>query len=51
MLSEKEKVLYILRDPVGLYKSDKIDAEPRDGMEVTFSTESFKPTELLIWEK
>ena len=51
MLSEKEKVLFILRNPVALYKSDMIDAEPRDGMEITFSAEHFKPTELLSWRR
>lgn len=51
MLSEKEKILFILRNPVGLYKSDKIEAEPRDGMEITFSADSFKPTKLLTWKK
>lgn len=51
MLSEKEKILFILRNPVALYKSDKIEAEPRDGMEITFSTEHFEPTELLSWKR
>ncbi len=51
MLSEQEKVLYILRNPVSLYKTDKIEAEPRNGMEISFSTELFKPTELLTWKE
>lgn len=51
MLSEKEQTLFILRDPVGLYKKDKIDAEPRNGMNVTFSPDRFRPTEILIWKK
>ena len=51
MLSEREKILFILRDPVALYKTDKIEAEPRDGMEVTFSAEHFKPTQILSWKK
>lgn len=50
MLSETDRVLYVLRNPVGLYKSDMIDAEPRDGMQITFSTQDFEPTELLIWK-
>ena len=41
MLSEKDKILFVLRNPVALYKNDKIDAEPRNGMEITFSTEHF----------
>lgn len=51
MLSEKEKSLFILRNPVALYKSDKIEAEPRNGMEITFSTEHFESTQLLLWKK
>lgn len=51
MLSEKEKILFILRNPVALYKTDKIEAEPRDGMEITFSTEHFEPTQLLSWKR
>ena len=51
MLSEKEKTLIILRDPVKLYKTDQIEAEPRDGMEISFSTDLFEPTKLLSWKK
>ncbi len=51
MLSENGKLLFILRDPVRLYKSDQIEAFPRDGMDVTFSPETFAPTKLLIWKR
>ena len=51
MLSEQNKTLYILRDPVKLYKTDLIEAEPRDGMEITFKNNLFEPTELLSWKK
>ena len=51
MLSEQDKTLFVLRNPVALYKTDKIDAEPRDGMEISFTEEQFKPTELLVWRK
>lgn len=51
MLSEKDKILFVLRNPVALYKNDKIEAEPRNGMEITFSTKYFEPTELLTWKK
>ena len=50
MLSEHDKILFILRNPVSLYKTDKIEAEPRNGMEISFSTETFKPTEVLTWK-
>lgn len=51
MLSENAKTLIILRNPVWLYKNDKIEADPRDGMEITFSAEDFKPTKLLTWKR
>ena len=51
MLSENDKTLFVLRNPVALYKSDQIDAEPHDGMEISFTENNFKPTELLIWKK
>lgn len=51
MLSEHDKTLYILRNPVSLYKTDKIEAEPRNGMEISFSAEMFTPTALLIWKE
>ena len=51
MISENSKVLLILRDPVKLYKNDMIDALPRDGMEITFDSDAFKPTKILTWKK
>ena len=51
MLSEHDKTLFILRNPVALYKTDMIDAEPRDGMEISFTEDQFKPTELLVWRR
>lgn len=51
MLSKNDKVLYILRDPVSLYKKDKISASPRDGMEITFNEKEFEKSELLVWQR
>ena len=51
MLSEEDRILYILRNPVALYKEDKIEAEPRNGMEISFSTDTFDKTELLTWKE
>ncbi|MBD5176967.1 MAG: DUF3883 domain-containing protein [Bacteroidales bacterium] len=50
MLSSVNKTLYILRNPVALYKSDQIDALPRNGMEISFDSSKFTPEELLIWQ-
>lgn len=50
MLSAADKTLYILRNPVALYKSDVIDALPRNGMEISFDSSKFQPEKLLVWQ-
>ncbi len=51
MISKREKVLFMLQDPVGLYKSDKIDMVPNnDGADITFDHKKVGEfTELLTW--
>lgn len=51
MLSEEAKTLFVLRNPVQLYKTDKIEAAPRDGMEITFDGNAFETTRILAWKK
>lgn len=51
MLSAQEKNLYILRNPVALYKADEIQAMPRNGMEVSFDSEKFNHEPLLVWQE
>lgn len=51
MLNSEEKTLYIIQNPVGLYKEDKINMSPRDGAEVSFDEKMFNPEKLLIWKK
>lgn len=51
MLSLTDKVLYILRNPVSLYKKDKLSAVPRNGMEISFESNQFDTTELLVWKE
>ncbi len=36
LLSKNERKLFLLQDPVGLYKSDKIDMIPSNGADITF---------------
>ena len=50
MLSAESKMLLVLRDPVKLYKNDVIEAEPRDGMEISFDADAFEPTKILTWK-
>ena len=50
MISKAEKKLYIIQDPVGLYKNDIIDMVPKDGAEITFETATAGNfEELLTW--
>ena len=51
MLSEDSKILLVLRNPIKLYKTDQIEALPRDGMDITFDAGLFEPTKLLTWKK
>ena len=50
MLSAQDKTLYVLRNPVALYKTDQINALPRNGMEVSFDSSKFTPEKLLVWQ-
>ncbi len=51
MLNGTDKTLYIIQNPVGLYKDDKINMSPRNGAEVSFDENMFQPTKLLLWKK
>ena len=51
MISKLGKKLFIIQDPVGLYKKDVISMIPKDGAEVTFEpTTAGWYEELLAWE-
>ncbi len=51
MISKSEKKLYILQDPVRLYKNDLIDMSIKDGAEITFYPQkSGNYEELLAWK-
>ena len=50
LISHQDRILYVLQDPVDLFKKDKIDMTPRDGAEISFSSNVFQPTDLLIWQ-
>lgn len=50
MISKVEKKLFILQDPVGLYKKDILSMIPKDGAEITFDTKTAGNfEELLTW--
>lgn len=51
LLSKKERKLFLLQDPVGLYKADKIDMIPSDGADITFDPSKVGEfEELLTWK-
>lgn len=51
MLSKNERKLFLLQDPVGLYKKDMIEMIPGDGAEITFDPNKVGEfEELLTWK-
>lgn len=51
LLSKKERKLFLLQDPVGLYKNDQIEMVPSDGAEITFDPKKVGEfEELLTWK-
>ena len=49
-LSKTERTLFLLQDPVGLYKQDLIDMIPADGADITFDPKKVgQYEELLTW--
>lgn len=50
LLSKSERKLFLLQDPVGLYKKDLIDMVPSDGADITFDPQNVgRFEELLTW--
>lgn len=51
MISKAEKKLFLLQDPVGLYKKDLIEMVPADGADITFDPKKVgRFEELLTWK-
>ena len=51
LLSKNERKLFLLQDPVGLYKKDMIDMIPADGADITFDPSKVGQfEELLTWK-
>jgi len=48
MISTKDVNLFLIQDPVGLYKEDLIDMVPRDGAAISYSDKSGRWEKLLI---
>ncbi len=50
MINKTNKMIYILQDPVQLYKNDKIAMRITDGADISFSEDVSEKKELLIWK-
>lgn len=50
VINKTNKMIYILQDPVRLYKNDKITMRITDGAEISFTEDASEKTELLIWK-
>ena len=51
LISKKERKLYLLQDPVGLFKKDLLDMVPSNGAEITFDPKTAGHfEELLTWQ-
>lgn len=51
LLSKSERKLFLLQDPVGLYKSNQIEMTPSDGADITFDPKKVGEfEELLTWK-
>lgn len=49
LLSKHRRKLFIIQDPVGLYKKDLVQMVPRDGADVSFGDSAGTEEELLSW--
>lgn len=51
MISSGEMFLYLLKNPVAMYKEDKIEMSPRDGAELSFSENVCEKVKLKLWQQ
>lgn len=50
MISKNSLTIYVLQDPVHMYKKNQISLTIRDGAEITFNAEHCEKTNLKIWK-
>ena len=50
MINRSQKVIYILQNPVQLYKQDKLEMRITNGAEISFKEEVAEKTELMTWK-
>lgn len=50
MINRTQKVIYILQNPVQMYKTDQISMRINDGAEISFKEDFAERKELLIWK-
>ncbi len=50
MINKAQKIIYILQNPIQLYKESKISMHISDGAEISFKEDVAEKTELLLWK-
>lgn len=50
-ISKQGTELFLINDPVGQYKADKLLMIPRDGVDIRFREENSQKEDLLIWKR
>lgn len=51
MITSGEMFLYVLKDPVAMYKKDKITMVPKDGADICFKEEVCEKVPLKLWQQ
>lgn len=51
MITSDEMFLYLLKNPVAMYKQDKITMIPKDGADIGFSEDVCEKVKLKIWQQ
>jgi len=51
MISSGEMYLYLLKDPVSMYKTDRITMVPKDGADIGFTADVCEKVKLMLWRQ
>ena len=51
MITSDEMYLYLLKNPVAMYKQDKITMIPKDGADLGFTEDVCEKIKLKIWQQ
>ena len=51
MINKQQKVIYILQNPIKLYKTDKIGMSMHNGADISFKEDVAEKIDLLLWKR